>query len=484
MSTLIDIESYIRRLIVRSYSRAKMLVEREGRPLPARWIFFRIRKYVDSFLRGSRENRLILIPGLRGVGKTTLLWQLYKFLVERRNVDPRNILVLPADELKLLNANIWMALQAYEKVLETTFESLDKDVFIFIDEATFDPNWHLAVKASIYDKTDRIFTIVTGSSALGLRITTDLARRSSIERMYPLNYAEYLMLRFGLKPPRSFTSRLREAIFEASSAKEAYSHLKTLDNDLMSLQLSLEEVDLKNHLGYFLKVGGLPFSAMEGESSLPKVYEVIERVIFHDLPALYNFDRETCEGALKFLALLSTRHPEKIAISNMSKAVGLSRQVMSNIVNALVNAEIIFPVLPHERGSSLVRKPKKYYFTTSVLRAALLLNLGWSVEEEDVLGALLEDAVASSLHRLTHTYVLTGMHYPSQGADIIAVIRHGETSQKIIPIEVSWGIKDKKQILKTISALKAPYGIIVDGSESPRFEDKVVWVPRHVFLLM
>ena len=484
MSTLLDIESYVRRLIIRSYIRSKIFTEKNGQPLPFRWIFFRLRKYVESFLRGNREDRLIIMPGLRGVGKTTILWQLYRFLVEKKGISPRNILVLSADELKLLGAGIWSALEAYEKILESTFEALNKDVFIFIDEATFDPDWHLTVKASIYDKSNRIFTIVTGSSALALRITTDLARRSRIERLYPLNYAEYLMLRFNVNPPKGFIGRLREALFESSNAEEAYRRLKALNRDLMSLQLSLREIDLRNHLGYFLKVGGLPFSSIEGESSLTKVYEIIERVVFYDLPALYNFDRVTCEGALKFLTLLSTVPPERISISNVSQNIGLSRQVVSRVIEALVSAELISPVLPHERGSSLVRKTKKYYFTTPTLRAALLMNLGWSMDEEDVLGSLLEDAVASSLLRLKHTYTLLGVHYPCRGADLIAIVKNKKMEHKEIPIEVSWGSKNIEQVAKTISSYNAPYGIIVDDSENPKIKDNVVWVPKHVFLLI
>ena len=36
-----------------------------------------IKGYIDDFLKGDLKNRYVVLPGLRGVGKTTLLFQLY-----------------------------------------------------------------------------------------------------------------------------------------------------------------------------------------------------------------------------------------------------------------------------------------------------------------------------------------------------------------------------------------------------------------------
>ena len=37
--------------------------------------YFRIKEYIDNFLNGNNQNRFIVMPGLRGVGKTTILLQ-------------------------------------------------------------------------------------------------------------------------------------------------------------------------------------------------------------------------------------------------------------------------------------------------------------------------------------------------------------------------------------------------------------------------
>lgn len=55
----------------------------------------------------------------------------------------------------------------------------------------------------------------------------------------------------------------------------------------------------------------------------------------------------------------------------------------------------------------------------------------------------------------------------------------------MIPVEISWeGVKDEKQVIETVRALRAPCGVNVDGSEAVKAEGRVVCAMKHVFLLM
>jgi len=45
-----------------------------GEKLQCRNAFFKLKNQVDNFLDGTSEERFITLPGLRGVGKTTLLF--------------------------------------------------------------------------------------------------------------------------------------------------------------------------------------------------------------------------------------------------------------------------------------------------------------------------------------------------------------------------------------------------------------------------
>ena len=47
--------------------------------LPTRFIFFKLKKIIEKFLKNelSEIEKIILMPGIRGVGKSTLLAQIF-----------------------------------------------------------------------------------------------------------------------------------------------------------------------------------------------------------------------------------------------------------------------------------------------------------------------------------------------------------------------------------------------------------------------
>jgi len=66
-----------------------------------------------------------------------------------------------------------------------------------IDESQYDKNWSLAGKI-IYDKSNNIFMIFTGSSALNLEYNADAARRLNKIEILPLTYSHHLKLKYGI----------------------------------------------------------------------------------------------------------------------------------------------------------------------------------------------------------------------------------------------------------------------------------------------
>lgn len=75
-----------------------------------------IKQYIDDFLNGHTSNRFIALPGIRGVGKTTLLYEAYHYLIKEKNVPPNNILYFSCDELnKMVNSNIKETIDMYLK---------------------------------------------------------------------------------------------------------------------------------------------------------------------------------------------------------------------------------------------------------------------------------------------------------------------------------------------------------------------------------
>src|SRR3989344_1367354 len=82
----------------------KNQLEGEKGVLRYRRAYFRIKKYVDDFLMGEQlgniTKRLIILPGLSGVGKTMIVFQIYDYLKNQKKIDQDRILYFSTDELK------------------------------------------------------------------------------------------------------------------------------------------------------------------------------------------------------------------------------------------------------------------------------------------------------------------------------------------------------------------------------------------------
>ena len=48
-------------------------------------------KYIDIFLDGNDLNRYFIIHGSRGVGKTTMMYQIYDYLLNVKNIPQNQI---------------------------------------------------------------------------------------------------------------------------------------------------------------------------------------------------------------------------------------------------------------------------------------------------------------------------------------------------------------------------------------------------------
>lgn len=70
-----------------------------------------IKSYLDTFLNEDTSNKIMVLPSLRGIGKTTLILQAYEYLLKEKNILPNNILYISFDDLKhfhFYNLNIWV----------------------------------------------------------------------------------------------------------------------------------------------------------------------------------------------------------------------------------------------------------------------------------------------------------------------------------------------------------------------------------------
>lgn len=112
----------------------------------------------------------MVMPGLRGTGKSTLLFQVYEYLIEK-GIDKKRILYLSLDQLKSFkDTGLSDLVDIFvEDIHHRYLATLDEEIFLLIDEAQEDKNWSNTGKA-IYDQSKKVFMIFTGSNALDFAI--------------------------------------------------------------------------------------------------------------------------------------------------------------------------------------------------------------------------------------------------------------------------------------------------------------------------
>ena len=167
----------------------------------------KLQKYINAFISTNSEERWLIIPGLRGVGKTTILAQLY-FYLAHKDFKP---LFISLNEVKhLFNATLQNVLDTYEEIVGINFERLDKPLFLLIDEIQSDPEWAQTL-TTVYNRTKNIFVICSGSSAVQLQTDADTARRAIQEKLYPMNFTEYEMLKNDILPVQHLKRTLKHS---------------------------------------------------------------------------------------------------------------------------------------------------------------------------------------------------------------------------------------------------------------------------------
>ena len=444
----------------------------------------RLGQYALDFLSGKKEDRFIILSGLRGSGKTTLFSQLFSELTA---VPQKHKLFISLDRMKDLDLSLTDILEVYEKeILGTSFERLGDPVFLFLDEVQYDEKWMLTLK-TLFDRTEKtkqVCIFVTGSAALSLqggRVGADVARRVRYEHLFPMSFTEYIKLKYEKDFEwEKLTDSIRDAFLRSKNAEDLFACLKKLMPDVNTC---LAAVDPKER-GWYMKYGSLPFvlSREKEEEIHAQIYQVVQKVVKNDMLVIDNFKPGTVAKVVELLYYVA--HSDKVPVKEAGNLLGLSRPVVMGVLEALGRSESLLKISSYGSVNNQTRKPSKYTFFASSVRSTLFNVLGTARGEDFCSGKLLEDVAAMYLHRI---FVCTqkGWHlrYDSEkgGADFVLAHRDRD-----VVFEVGLGHKGVKQVYKTLKKTKPDsFGVVVSSDVLSLDERKgVVSVPLEVFLLM
>lgn len=476
-----QIENYINRIIYNTPLTITERISENNKKLEYRNDYYYIKRLIDEFLEKETKKRFLILPGLRGVGKTTLLFQLYDYLINNKKIPINRVLLFSAERLKdFPNSNIQDVFDYFIENVNQAQPLLKEKVFIFVDESQYVEGWSLTGKIT-YDENKKVFLIFTGSSALDLEINIDAARRAIKKPIYPLNFQEYLKLKHGIRIQKEVKSELLKLILDGK-----LDEIINLEKDIYQNKLTQLKTNPLSELEYYLKYGDIPLGINGTEEFIiDQTLDMKNRVIEKDMDFIHSTTLKTKLSAYKILNQLAVQAPGTTSENKISKELnGISKKTISTILSNFDKTHLTFHIKAYGNPLKGERKPYKYYFTSTSLKYAIMYGDTMLKSNRNVLGPLAENMVASTLNRIKDTTRKIKVFYPSEkgGVDFIINTYKGET----IPIKVGIGKKDKKQIKKGIEKYNASYGIIISNrtSKIEKENNNIINIPPLTFSLI
>ena len=311
------------------------------------------------------DNRLIVIKGAKGVGKTTMLLQ--------------HILRTFKDKQKALYASLDHIWFANHSVLDlAVYHYTHGGTHLFLDEVHKYKGWQQEIK-NIYDAYPQLHVVVTGSSMLKLdeSLVGDLSRRYRQYTLEGLSFREYLQLeQVAQLPVLSLETVLHDHFIQASQITS--------------------KVKVLQHFEKYIEMGYYPFYREEGDGFADRLQQVIETIVTSEIPSVSNIEYDSVYKAKQLLAVLAETSPYTLNISGLCNTLQASRNNVLKLIDLLDRAAVVRRLYAVDNGMNILTKPEKILFCNTNLMYCLTPNV------ED--GTMRETFVASQVsvaHKLS-----------------------------------------------------------------------------------
>jgi predicted AAA+ superfamily ATPase len=355
--------------------------------------FTKIRKYLGT-------GEIVVLTGVRRSGKTTLLFQIIDDLIRNRQVDPRSILFVNCDEPEIARL---------ENPLETLLETYRRDVyggqkaFLILDEIQTVDGWERWVK-SLYDRKQ--FTIVISGSTsclLDSHLSTLIAGRYLPVRVYPLDFAEYVVFS-GESVPHDSVS--------LASAKYRLLHL----------------------LGDYLRGGGFPQVVLQNDEAIRRdqLKAYYDSIVYRDIVRVNEVRNQRALGDL--LAYCMTNVTSLYSYRNLQEMLGIDFETVKEYLHYAERAKILFEVQYFSYSlKTQSRNNKKIYCIDNGLRNAVSFRFS---EDE---GKLAENLVFLELRKRE-----CEVYYWKKQGEVDFVVKNPDRSLTAINVSYTDALADRE----------------------------------------
>lgn len=320
------------------------------------------RKCYKKLEDGLYVRQILALTGLRRTGKSTIAKQLIGKLLGEAGASPINACYFLFDEAPNLRA------ETLDEVIRTYVEVIRKEnvsnprerVYIFLDELQYVDSWSSVIKR-FYDLSQNYKFIITGSSSLFIskKVSESLAGRIFEYKIPPLDFEEYLYLQ-GIPHHRFFS--LEEVI----------------NTPIIEIQAELATSSIKMLplFSIYLQKGQFPELIQFREPQQIKKYlvdSVIKKVIYHDLPQLFNI--ENTDDLNTIFTTVARETGNLLEYQNLARETAISQSTIKRYISHLKEAFLVDIIYNYTKKHRQARRQLKKGYVASTNFTSILY--GW-----------------------------------------------------------------------------------------------------------
>ncbi len=294
-------------------------------------------RYIRELLGLKETRNVVLVTGLRRVGKTTLLHQIIYHLL--KDIEKRRIFYVSLDNISLKDHTILDIVDGFRQISGLRY---DEPAYIFLDEVHFKDDFELQLK-NLYDMGNvKIFA--SGSASLDIIMRSPhLTGRQRIVHISPLDFKEYMQ----------FTGR----------------EITPADHHLYP-----------GIVDDYMETGGMPEYVKTQDINV--LQALLDSILYRDIAARH--DIRNTNNLIDVLSMAAQSVGSPISLRKISRVLGITVDTVNKILELFVEAGLIHLVEKEGKVSERKAAPRKIYIADNGLLNILTERINQGARAENL----------------------------------------------------------------------------------------------------
>ncbi len=371
------------------------------------------RDLLDAIIPWLKDERILILTGVRRCGKSTLLKQIMQVTSEwcYVNFEDERLLDFIAQDFELLN--------------EVLIETYGQPKIYFFDEIQNIEKFETFVRR-LQDQKFKVILTGSNASLLSKELGTRLTGRYKAFEVYPFSFKEFL----------------------------AFKNIKWHKDNFYIVE---QKIRLLKLFEEYLLYGGFPEYLKNKDKEY--VRTIYENILYKDIITRYSIKREKILKEL--VNILATNIASQFTYNSLRKIVGLANAItVKEYISYLSNSYLFFELLKFSYSiKKQLNSPRKIYFIDSAFHQICGLNFSQNK------GKTLENAVFIELKRKNK-----GAYYYGNKNECDFVIKDGTKISQAIQVchtlDNTNRDREVNGLLEALNTFKLKEGLILSFEQT------------------